>query len=124
MPYAGSHVKSDIKELWVAGETNLPQMAVTFGSVNQRLHETHVSELEPTKFFPKWCELRDELQEIFKKSADNLKDTGEALRKAAEEYADTDSDGAAALRAAKKTYGDDPPMPTTYDPDDPQTHRP
>lgn len=112
MGYNGSNMQVDFKNLWLAGKQDLPRMAYGYTTANNTVHQTHLAkETKATQFFPKWEQLRDELQWMLKHSADNLVATGEALCTVAKNYEKTDTEAAAGIKSAEGELSTEQPAP-------------
>lgn len=105
---------ADCKNLWEAGACDMQELADIYVGLSHRLDATgkdqkhaferfdaHLSGCPGTDIvvdgvsgpvYPEFVALRDEFQSIMARTADNLRDTGEALRQAAIAYSRTDSD--------------------------------
>jgi hypothetical protein len=101
VPKHGEDLGVDLYELWVAGQTQLPQVGEQFADAAQWLARTESQDggfWRPAEFGgggygpaqASFAHLRDSMTAIFRDSQDNLELAGRALMMAAEEYASTD----------------------------------
>jgi hypothetical protein len=135
----------DLYHLYYAGRERLPQISTLYSGMAELIHQTHGDSaneftrpgggMHPAHTL--WLELRDELQDILRKSTINFWDTGEALVKTADDYARTDEEAACAFADRLDQEEDlgsfpiselppepDPPAPADYAPPPPAYQRP
>lgn len=110
MPDHGKDLGADLYHLWLAGKTDLPAVAGAYSSAANNVSATdndmYSAMWRPTRFggdsygpvFYSWTALRDELASMLADTAMNLALTGQALCRAATEYAKTDSAAAAEMK--------------------------
>ena len=122
MPDKGTDLGADLYRLWQAGRDNLPSVAKVFADANNHVASTSSAGATPFirsaefgsgatgPIYPAWTALRDQLQTILGRTADNLEQTGQALCLAATEYAKTDIDAANELSRQKTDNGDPAPV--------------
>lgn len=101
---SGPGFGADLYQLYYAGRVRLPEIAFRYYELTTALHDTQttsgaafasLTERQPAH--QAWLDLRDELQEVFRRSSINFADTGKALVEIADRYSRTDADAAEAL---------------------------
>lgn len=123
----------DLENLWEVGSYLLPSLATIYANAAGKVHQTRNSEagLFETPGMPEgttspvlysFGELRDHLQNVSRKTCINLRDSGSACVKAADEFSRADLSHAERIdyEANKTEYGKDhkvtppknPPTPT------------
>jgi hypothetical protein len=92
---------ADLYQLYRAGRLLLPEIAMRYYELATALQDTQgtslaaftaIGDRDPAHRV--WIDVRDELQEVFRTSSINFRDTGEALVEIADRYARTDSEAA------------------------------
>lgn len=124
-------VAAELYDLWKAGAISLPLVAEVYAAAAGGAHDTGEDGKDETAFdrsshsdafdvfgraretmfprgkvYPIWTELRDTLNTVLAKSAENLYDTGEALVTVSEQFAAEDADAAADLEELQRKHLD------------------
>lgn len=102
---SGGEFGVDLYHLYYAGRERFPAVSVLYAEMTEQVHDTQPlgrgeftrpdGGMHPAHTL--WIELRDELQDVLRKSSINLWDTGKALVETAESYARTDAEAARAF---------------------------
>lgn len=128
----------DIQRLWEMGAYDMPNLSGLYANASAELHKSTLAEgrlfVTPNSggdgtvneaLSEVWMSVRDTLQTLMANSADNYRDIGEAVVKAAEDYASTDEAFKVELDAERsrlqgdEDYGTPPEPGAPVSPDDP-----
>jgi hypothetical protein len=109
MTPSGWQFAADLSELRTVGAVDLPALGFTYAKLNNAIdattgHDTTAFQQRGSagmdQVFAGWSALRDELQNIFGKTADNIHTTGAVILHIVEAYASTDAEARRSLDAA------------------------
>ncbi|MGX7669176.1 hypothetical protein [Plantactinospora sp. DSM 117369] len=117
MPNSGADLGADLYDLWRAGKDNLPSVAGEYATaadaVGNAASGMTRAFARPARFggfygptFESWQNLRFDLEAILNETADNLRDTGEALCLAATEYSASDETARAEFNRLRQDNGE------------------
>lgn len=107
---------ADLNDLRIIGAIDLPMLEYAYAVVNSAVAGTASADADafrtepggpPSLVADAWRELRDDLQNILGRTAENLHSAAQTMLHIVQAYAETDEAAATALREAWK--GGDPP---------------
>jgi hypothetical protein len=105
----GEQFIADLNELRIIGAMDLPMLGYTYAKVNNAIAGTAGVDSAafqtsaggtPSRIADIWRDLRDELQTILGRTAENMHSAGQTVLHIAEAYAATDHSAVAALQHA------------------------
>ncbi|MGH8876334.1 MAG: hypothetical protein ACRD0P_03170 [Stackebrandtia sp.] len=115
-----SETKVELQGLWQIGIHVLPAMANVYAEAAGKVDETRNSQSNlfetpgmpegaVSTVFPTFCELRDQLQSLSRRTCINLRDSGAGCAKAADDFAKNDLSNAERTEyaAENKEYGEE-----------------
>ena len=99
---------AELSQLRVIGTVDLPALGFTYASMNRAVEGTKVQEggafqgpgLGTAKLYTVWFTLRNDLQDVFGRTAENMHSAAGTMLHIVQAYADTDEEAARSLSAA------------------------